>query len=514
MTDGELILAGGALLASGLAASLLASSFRVPALVLVLGAGMLIGSDGTGWIDFNDYELARTIGVIALALILFEGGLASGWGEIGPVLRPAVLLAFVGTILTAVLTGLVAAWLFDFSTLEGLLLGSVLAATDAAAVFSVLRISTLRRRLARTLEGESGLNDPVAVLLVLGFIEWIQNSAFGFGDMVVLFVEDLAIGLGVGLAIGYLGVELLKRSRLASGGLYPVATLAIAAIAFGGSDVLDGSGFLAVYLAGLMLGSRQIPARRTIAAFHEGLSWVAQVAMFFTLGLLVFPSDLGNVALEAIILAIVAVVIARPLAAFAATAFERFTTGERLILGWAGMRGAVPVVLATFPVIEGVPHSQDFFNIAFFAVLLSTVAQGATIEPLARRLKMTTTSPALPRPLGESATVQGLGAEIVEFPVAKGDAIAGMHVRDLGLPRDALVNVIVRGGRAIPPRGSTRVSTGDVLHIMVTRAVASEMYPLLERWRKGPMRTEPAREDEVWMTMPVLRARQPGDGDD
>jgi cell volume regulation protein A len=220
------------------------------------------------------------------------------------------------------------------------------------------------------------------------------------------------------------------------------------------------------------------------------------------------------VALEAIILAIVAVAIARPLAAFAATAFERFTAGERLILGWAGMRGAVPVVLATFPVIEGVPHSQDFFNIAFFAVLLSTIVQGATIEPLARRLRMTTSTPALPRLLGESGQVQGMGAEVMEFPVARGDAIAGMHVRDLGLPREALVNVIVRGGRAIPPRGSTRVSAGDVLHVMVTRSASGEMYPLLERWRSGPMQTHAAREDEVWMTMPVLRARQPGDGDD
>jgi cell volume regulation protein A len=507
MTDGELILAGGALLAAGLTATLLASSFRVPALVLVLGGGMLIGSDGTGWIDFNDYELARTIGVIALALILFEGGLASGWGEIGPVVRPAILLAVVGTIGTAVLTGLVAAWLFDFSTLEGLLLGSVLAATDAAAVFSVLRMSTLRRHLARTLEGESGMNDPIAVLLVLGFIEWIQHPDFGFTEMVMLFVEQLSIGIAVGLAVGFAGMELLKRSRLASGGLYPVATLAIAAVGFGGADVLGGSGFLAVYLAGLVLGSRPIPARRTIAAFHEGLSWVAQVAMFFTLGLLVFPGDLDNVAVEGIILAVVAVAIARPLATFAATAFERYSFGERLILGWAGMRGAVPVVLATFPVIEGVPHSQEFFNITFFVVFLSTVVQGATIEPFARRLRMTTSSPALPRPLGESATVQGLGAEIVEFPVARGDAVAGMHVRDLALPREALVNVIVRGGRAIPPRGSTRISVGDVLHIMVTRTVAGQMYPLLERWRKGPMRAEPAREEEVWMTMPVYRAR-------
>jgi cell volume regulation protein A len=507
MTDGELILAGGALLAAGLAASLLASSFRVPALVLVLGAGMFIGSDGTGWIDFSDYEVARTIGIIALALILFEGGLASGWREIGPVIRPAVGLAFAGTILTAVMTGLVAAWLFDFSTLEGLLLGSVLAATDAAAVFSVLRTSTLRRHLARTLEGESGMNDPVAVLLVLGFIEWIQQPDYGFADMAVLFLEELSVGLAVGLLVGFLGVELLKRSRMASGGLYPVATLSIAAIAFGGSDVLGGSGFLAVYLAGLVLGSREIPARRTISAFHEGVSWVAQVAMFFTLGLLVFPGDLDNVALEGIILAIVTVAIARPLATFAATGFQRYSAGERLILGWAGMRGAVPVVLATFPVIEGVPHSQEFFNIAFFVVLLSTVVQGATLEPLARRLRMTTSSPALPRPLGESGTMQAMGAEVAEFPVVRGDAIVGLHVRDLGLPRDALVNVIVRGGRAIPPRGSTRISAGDMLHIMVTSDAMSDMYPLLERWRSGPMRAQPAREEEVWMTMPVYRAR-------
>src|SRR5215213_9945473 len=256
MTDGQLILVGGALLAAGLAASLFAARFRVPALVLVLAAGMLIGSDGTGWIEFDDYEVARRIGIVALALILFEGGLASGWREIGPVLRSALSLAVVGTILTALLTGLVAAWIFDFSLLEGLLVGSVLAATDAAAVFSVLRTSTLRRRIARTLEGESGINDPVAVLLVLGFIDWIQNPGYGIVDMVGLFAQQLSIGVAVGLLAGFAGAELLKGSRLASGGLYPVATLAIAAMAFGGADVLDGSGFLAVYLAGLVLGSR------------------------------------------------------------------------------------------------------------------------------------------------------------------------------------------------------------------------------------------------------------------
>ena len=513
MTDGQLILVGGSLLAAGLAASLFAARFRVPALVLVLGAGMLIGSDGTGWIEFDDYEVARRIGIVALALILFEGGLASGWREIRPVLRSAVSLALLGTILTALLTGFVAAWLFDLSTLEGLLIGSIIAATDAAAVFSVLRTSTLRRRLARTLEGESGLNDPVAVLLVLGFIDWIENPGYGIVDMAGLFAQQLSIGLAVGLAAGFAGAELLKRSRLATGGLYPVATLAIAAIAFGVADVMHGSGFLAVYLAGLVLGSREIPARRTVFAFHEGLAWVAQVAMFFTLGLLVFPSQLGDVAPEATIVALVSVAIARPLATFFVTALERYSARERIVLGWAGLRGAVPMVLATFPVIEGVPRSQEFFNIVFFAVLLSTVLQGATLEALARRLGLTTSEPALPRPLADAGASQGLGAEVVEYPVASKDAVVGFHIRDLGLPRDALVNVIVRGGRAIPPRGSTKLLSGDVLHILIRSEAVQQIYPLLDRWRTGPIRPEIAGDEEVWMTMPVYRARPRDPGD-
>lgn len=511
MSDGELILVGGALLAAGLAASLFAARFRVPALVLVLGAGMLIGSDGTGWIEFDDYELARRIGIVALCLILFEGGLAAGWREIGPVVRPAVSLAVVGTIVTALLTGVVAAWLFDFSTLEGLLVGSILAATDAAAVFSILRTSTLRRRVARTLEGESGLNDPVAVLLVLGFIAWIETPDYGLLDMAWLFVRQLSIGLAVGLVAGFAGVALVRRARLATEGLYPVATLAIVAVAYGVADVAHGSGFLAVYLAGLVLGSREIPARRTVVAFHEGLAWVAQVAMFFTLGLLVFPRQLGDVALEATIVAFVSVAVARPLATFVATAFARFSVAERVVIGWAGLRGAVPVVLATFPVIEGVPRSLEFFNIAFFAVLLSTLLQGATLEPLARALRVTTSAPALPRPIASRAEEEGLGARVLEHVVARDDAIVGFAVRDLGLPRDALVNVIVRGGRAIPPRGSTKIVAGDVLHILVRDEVARELNPMFEHWRKGPIRREIAGEGEFLATVPIYRARRRDD---
>src|SRR4051812_4385298 len=246
--DGQLILIAGALLAAGLLASLLAGRVRVPSLLLFLGVGMAIGSDGTGWIDFNDYERARTIGIVALALILFEGGLTSGVLEIRPVLPAAISLAVVGTVVTAVITGLVAVWLFDLSTLEGLLLGAVLASTDGAAIFGLLRGSTLQRKLASTLEAESGFNDPMAVLLVLGFIAWVQEPGYGLPDMLVLLVRQIGIGVAVGGAVGAGTVAVLRRVRLDTTGLYPVASLATAALAFGGADTLHGSGFLAVYL--------------------------------------------------------------------------------------------------------------------------------------------------------------------------------------------------------------------------------------------------------------------------
>ena len=487
MSDGELILVAAALLAAGIGASLLASRIRLPGLLLFLALGMAIGTDGLGWIDFSNYERARTIGVVALALILFEGGLTAGFQEIRPVLRGSLSLAIFGTIGTAVICGFAAAWLFDLSTLEGMLLGAIISSTDGAAIFALLRESRLRRRLARTLEGEAGFNDPVAVLLVIGFIEWTQQDDYGVLDMALLFVREMGIGAVVGLGVGWLGVHGLRYARLASPGLYPVATLATAGLAYGGAATLHGSGFLAAYVAGLVLGSARIPAKQTVVVFHEGLAWVAQIVMFLALGLLVFPSQLDEVWLEGTALALVLVFIARPLTAALATAFEPFTAGERVVLGWAGLRGAVPVVLATFPVIEGLDPDRTFFNIVFFAVVISTLLQGGTVEWLAQRLGVTTSEPALPRPLMETGTVRRLGAEIVEYPVGEDDAIVGQLVRELGLPRDALLSVIVRGEEALLPRGSTRIEADDRLHVMVREEVAGEMPDLLERWRSGPV---------------------------
>jgi cell volume regulation protein A len=491
MPDGHLILIGGALLAAGLAASLAATRLRVPGLVLFLGLGMAVGSEGTGWIDFENYRLARTIGVIALALILFEGGLTSGLLEIRPVLRSALALATVGTLLTAAIAGLAAALLFDLTTTEGLLLGSIVAATDGAAIFALLRGSTLRRRLARTLEAESGLNDPVAVLLVLAFIEFVTHPGYGVGDMAWLFARQLGIGAAVGGVVGLAAVAGFRRVPLATSGLYPVASLATVALAFGGADSLDGSGFLAAYLAGLALGSASVPAKQTVTTFHQGLAWVAQLTMFTTLGLLVFPSRLGDVAIEGTVLALVVVLVARPLATAAATIAGGFSPRERVLLGWAGLRGAVPVVLATFPVIEHVPRSLDYFNIVFFAVVLSTLLQGSTFEPLARRLRLTTAEPALPRPLTEAGTIGRLGAEVLEYAVAPDDAAVGARIRDLGLRRDAVVNVIVRDDQAIPPRGSTRLRSGDRLHLLLRHEAADATRALTDRWRSGPIGRPP-----------------------
>jgi cell volume regulation protein A len=504
---GELILIAAAMLAGGLGASLMARRLRLPSLLLFLGLGMAVGSEGTGWIHFDDYELARAVGVVALALILFEGGLATGFREIRPVLRPAIGLALVGTLATAVIVGLAASWLFDLTIVEGMLLGAVVSATDGAAIFALLRASTLERRLARVLEGESGFNDPVAVLLVLGFIEWIKQPDYGVLDMVGLFAQQLGIGLGIGAVVGLAAVYAFKRAQLDTAGLYPVASLATAGLAFGAADTLGGSGFLAVYLTGLIVGTATIPAKRTIVTFHQGLAWVAQIAMFLALGLLVFPSQLGDVVLEAIVLALILVFVARPIAVLISTPFDGFDYRERALLGWAGLRGAVPVVLATFPVIAHVPHSLEFFNIVFFAVVISTLLQGATFEPLAKRLGLTTSQPALPSPLAEAGTIRRLGAEVLEYPVGPEDAIVGARVRDLGLPREAVVNVIVRGDEAIPPRGATRLRAGDRVHVLMRREAAKRVPALMTLWREGPIGPRPRPPRTPRGREPIMSAR-------
>jgi cell volume regulation protein A len=508
MGEGERILVAGILLALGLLASLAAGRLRLPGLVLVLALGMVLGSDIAGLIPFGDFEVARAAGIVALGLILFEGGLSSGFAEIRPVLGVATSLAVVGTIGTALLTAVAAGLILDLKPLEALLLGSTVAATDAAAVFAVLRGSTLRRRLARTLEAESGVNDPIAIVLVLGCLEALHDPSYGAGDAALLAVRSLGIGFVAGVAVGAGAAWVLARVRLPSAGLYPVASLATAALSFGAADALEGSGFLAVYLTGLVLGTASTPARRTIVTFHEGMAWVAQLGLFLMLGLLVFPSQLGGIVLEGTAIAVATTVLARPAATFLATIGTSFGVGERLVLGWAGLRGAVPIVLATFAVTEHVAGGHTIFNVVFFVVLLSTAVQGATIQPVARLLGVTSSEAAIPAPLVEPVLLQRLGAEALQFPVHAGDAVVGRAVRELGLPREALLNVIVRGERAIPPRGSTIVEAGDQLHVLVRQEVAVEFGALLDRWRRGPLEV-PERRRPMPRSRPAVTSVRP-----
>lgn len=484
MTAAELILAAGVLLAAAVAASLVAARLGIPSLLLFLAVGMAAGSDGAGWISFDDYDLARDISIAALALILFDGGLRSGVSQLRGVLWPSLRLAFAGTVIVAIVTGVAASLLFGLPLLQGLLLGSIVASTDSAAVFGLLRRSSLSRRLVRTIEGESGFNDPVALILVLGFVDWIRHPDYGLVDMTVLALRALVIGGLCGYLVGRLAVDVLSRIRLPMTGLYPVASFAVAALAFGTADNLNGSGLLAVYLAALLLADAPIPGRQTIAVFHDGLAWIAQLGLFLTLGLLVRPSSLEAVATEGIVLALVLVLFARPLATMAATVGVGFTGPERLVLAWAGLRGAVPIVFATIPVAAGLPGSTAFFNIVFFAVVVSTVLQGLTFEPLARALGLTTIAPVLPRPLVEFGGARRLGAEVVEYPVTVADGVVGRRVRDLELPLGITLAVIVRGDEAVPPMDSSRLHAGDVLHFLVREEIAGRIPELLGRLRE------------------------------
>jgi potassium/hydrogen antiporter len=384
--DAHLVLLAGILLAAGVESSLLASVLRLPALLLFLGVGMAIGSDGLDWIYLNNYDLARLIGTVALIAILFQGGLQTGFRKLRPVLAPAISLAVVGTALTALIAGVVAAWLLNFSLTEGLLLGAILSPTDGAAVFSLLRGLRMPDRMALMLEGEAGLNDPVAVALVIVMVEVVGHGGYTVLHGIWFFVHEMGIGVVVGAGVGWLARMSLQRMSSVPAGLTLVASFATAALAYGAAGSLDGSGFLAVYIAALTVGDARLGHVDELNAFHEGLAQVAEMGMFFTLGLLVFPSQLGSVLWRGAVLALVVAFVARPLATFVATIGAKLPLPERALLGWAGLRGGVPVLLATFAVIDHIPRSVEFFDLVFFAVLVSTLVQGATVGPLAKRL--------------------------------------------------------------------------------------------------------------------------------
>jgi cell volume regulation protein A len=483
MDEGLVLLAVGAILAASALAALAAARTGVPVLVAFLALGMLLGSDGPGGIDFDDAEFARQVGIVGLALILFEGGLQTSWRRLRAVAAPAAMLSTVGVVVTALLVGAAAQALFDLSWLESILLGAVVASTDAAAVFATLRFTHVRRRLARTLEAESGGNDPMAIALTLGLIAWIESpDTYGLENLVSLVVRQLGLGLVIGIALGVAATWVFARLPDSIGPFAPVATLAAVGIAFGAADVIGGSGFLAVYLVGLAVGSTPSRYRRQLVGFHEGLAFIAQVGLFIVLGLLVFPHELTPVALSGLALALLLVFVIRPVAVWASTFMFDFTNRERALLGWAGLRGAVPIVLATFVLSSQVAEADTIFNAVFFVVVVSTLVQGTTLEWVAERLELVDPRPSM---VVAPLEVDALGSlELVEFDVAGDHAIVGAVVRELGLPRTALIAVVARGHETIPPRGSTTIESGDRLFVLAPRENRPELEDVFARWRR------------------------------
>jgi len=481
--EGLLLLAVGGILAASIVIALGAARTGLPVLVLFLGLGMLLGSDGPGGIDFDNAELARRVGTVGLGLILYEGGLQTSWRRLREVAVPAALLSTIGVVVSTLIAGAAAYFLFSLSWLEAILIGAVVASTDAAAVFATLRFTHIRRRLARTLEAESGGNDPMAIALTLGLIAWIEHpGSYGIDDLFLLVIRQIGLGLIVGVALGLVATWVFARIPGSIGAFAPVASVAAAALAFGAADSIGGSGFLAVYLVGLAVGSTPSRYRRQLVAFHEGIAFVSQVTLFVVLGLLVFPHELPHVALRGFALAFLLMLVARPAAVWASTSISQFTNRERLLLGWAGLRGAVPIVLATFALSSKVPHKETIFNAVFFVVVVSTIVQGTTLERVARSLGLVSPAPPVPEAPLEVGPMSQL--DLVEFAVAADHAVNGSAVRQLGLPRNALIAVVHRNDEALPPRGSTILRAGDRLFVLVPRKNRADLEDVFSRWRR------------------------------
>lgn len=382
---GEVALIVGAICLLAAIAGTVSIRFGVPTLVTFLVIGMLLGSDGPGGVAFDDPELAERIATVCLIAILWAGGIGTRWDDVRPVIRPASVLATFGVVVTAVVVALAAGPLLGLDPLEAMLVGAVVGSTDAAAIFATLRFVRVRPRTARLLESESGLNDPMAIALTVGLIAWVNGDTDGVASLLVVLARELGVGLvAAGLVVALMVVG--RRHAPFVTPFAPLVSIGLAAVSFGIADALGGSGFLAVYLVGMAFGTMDHGAGESLRTFHEGLSFAAELGLFLMLGLLVFPSELPPVILPGLAIAAVLAFVARPIAVALGTLGAGLGRGERVFLSWAGLRGAVPIVLATLVLAEGVSSSQEIFNAVFFVVLVSAALQGPTLSPLARRL--------------------------------------------------------------------------------------------------------------------------------
>jgi len=454
----------------------------VPSLLLFLAIGMLAGSDGPGGIYFDDPWLAQSLGVVALVFILFAGGLDTNWKSIRPVLWEGMALSTFGVFITALLVGIFSSLLLGLSLLEGLLLASIVSSTDAAAVFAVLRSKqiSLKGNLKPLLEFESGSNDPMAVFLTIGFIQLLQNPTASMFTLVPLFFQQMTVGAVAGYSLGKLIVLIINRIRLEYEGLYPVLTLSLVLLTYGGTVWVGGNGFLAIYLAGLVMGNSNFIHKKSLASFHDGIAWLMQIVMFLTLGLLVFPSHLIPVMGGSLLVTAFLMLVGRPVSVMLCLLFSPFSIREKAMVSWVGLRGSVPIILATFPLLAGLSKSEEIFNIVFFIVIASVLLQGTWIPAVSRWLKVDAPLITRTQPPLEFTPSCDLKSELLEIPVPPHSQVIGKQILELGLPQGALIVLVSNSNGCLTPNGGTVLQTGDQLLFMANKEDVGKIRTLIE----------------------------------